>query len=160
MGQLEQELAKLAIYVGSTDRIEAEDIDKLVGSSRTESTWKVFDAIGTGNSSEALAILDRLFDQGEEPIRVLGAFSMQLRRLAQVASLQQQGIPIHAALEQVGVPVFGQRGCEQQLRHLGRQRTDRLFDLLLEVDLGLKGSSQLPPRTLLERLVVRLAREI
>ena len=34
-------------------------------------------------AQEALTILDRLFDQGEEPLKVLGAFSMQLRRLAQ-----------------------------------------------------------------------------
>ena len=62
-------------------------------------------------------------------------------------------------LNRAGVPPFAQRGCEQQLRHLGRQRADRLYDWLLEADLGLKGSSQLPARTLLERLVVRLARK-
>jgi DNA polymerase-3 subunit delta len=57
------------------------------------------------------------------------------------------------------VPPFAARGCEQQLRHLGRRRLDRLYDWLLEVDLGLKGGSELPPRTLLERFVVRLARK-
>jgi hypothetical protein len=34
---------------------------------------------------------------------------------------------------------------------------DRLYDWLLEADLGMKGGSALPPRTLLERLVLRLA---
>jgi DNA polymerase-3 subunit delta len=158
MGLLDQELTKLAIYVGSASRIETGDVDKLVGSSRAENTWKIFDAIGEGRSSEALAILGRLFDQGEEPIRLLGAFSMQLRRLAQVARLSQNGLPLSTAMDRAGVPPFGQRGCEQQLHHLGTRRTDRLFDSLLEVDLGLKGSSQLPPRALLERLVVQLAR--
>jgi DNA polymerase-3 subunit delta len=60
-------------------------------------------------------------------------------------------------MEEAGVPPFAQKGCEQQLRHLGTARTERLYDWLIQVDLGLKGSSQLPPRTLLERLVVRLA---
>ena len=83
---------------------------------------------------------------------------MQLRRLAQAARASQQGQPLSTALDRAGVPPFAQRGCEQQLRHLGRPRTDRLYDWLLEADQGLKGSSQLPPRTLLERLVVRLAR--
>ena len=55
-------------------------------------------------------------------------------------------------------PSQGFGGLEQQLRHLGRRRLDRLYDWLLEADLGLKGSSQLPPRTLLERMVVQLAR--
>ena len=110
--------------------------------------------------STVRASLDRLFEQGEEPLRILGAFSMQLRRLAQAARWSQQGKPLTAALAQAGVPPFALRGCEQQLRHLGRQRADRLYDWLVEADLGLKGSSQLPPQTLLERLVVQLARTV
>jgi DNA polymerase-3 subunit delta len=159
LGQLDQELAKLAVYVGAAARIDDKDVDRLVASSRLETTWKIFDAIGNGQTAEALAILARLFDQGEEPLRILGAFGLQLRRLAQVARLCRHGQTLADSMEQAGVPPFGQRGCEQQLRHLGRRRADQLYDWLLEVDLGLKGSSQLPPRTLLERLVVRLARK-
>jgi DNA polymerase-3 subunit delta len=158
MGQLDQELSKLAVYVGERARIDSEDVDKLVGSSRAENTWKIFDAIGAGKPAEALALLDHLLDQGEDPLRILGAFSIQLRRLAQVARLQQQGRSLAAALEQAGILPFQARGVEQQLRHLGRRRTDRLYDWLLQVNSGLKGGSQLPARTLLERLVIQLAR--
>jgi DNA polymerase-3 subunit delta len=160
LGQLDQELTKLAIYVGGAARIEVGDVDKLVGSSRAENTWKIFDAVGGGRAGEALTILDRLFEQGEEPIRVLGAFSLQLRRLAQAARLSQQGVALAAALAQAGVPPFAVAGCEQQLRHLGRRRASRLYDWLVETDLALKGSSPLPPRVVLERLVVRLARKL
>ncbi len=159
MGQLDQELLKLAIYIGDRTRIDAADVDRLVGRSREETTWKVFDAIGQGNAKEALTILDRLFAQGEEPMRILGAFSMQLRRLAQAAALYRQGRPVAAALEQAGVAAFALKGAEQQMKHLGRRRLERLYEWLMEVDLGLKGGSLLPPRTLLERLVVRLARK-
>jgi DNA polymerase-3 subunit delta len=158
MGQLDQELAKLTTYVGTAPRIESGDVDKLVGNSRAENLWKIFDAIGAGNRGVALTILDRLFEQGEEPLRILGAFSLQLRRLAQAARLNQLGQPLTSALDRAGVPPFAHRACEQQLRNLGRHGADRLYDWLLESDLGLKGSSQLPPRTLLERLVVQLAR--
>lgn len=158
MGVLDQEIAKLAVYVGKAPRIETADVDRLVGSSRAESIWKIFEAVGAGQSSAALAILDSLLVQGEEPLRILGAFSLQLRRLAQAARLHFQGQPLGAALEQAGIAPFARQAGEQQLRHLGRRRIDRLYDWLLEVDLGLKGSSQLPPRALLERFVARLAR--
>ena len=158
MGQLDQELAKLAAYAGERARVEEADVDRLVGNSRAENTWRIFDLIGAGETAEALTLLDRLFDQGEDPMRLLGAFSMQLRRLAQVGRRTVQGTPLHAALEDSGIPPFARRNAEQQLRHLGRRRLDCLFDWLLETDLGLKGGSQLPPRTLLERLVVRLSR--
>lgn len=158
MGVLDQELAKLAAYVGNASKIEAEDVDQLVGSSREQNTWKIFDAIGAGRPSEALGILDRLFDQGEEPLAVLGAFSWQLRRLAKAGRLARQGLPLGAAIERAGIQVFKRPEAEQQLRHLGQRRLSRLYDWLLEANSGLKGGSQLPPRTVLERLVVQLAR--
>ncbi|HEY7330541.1 MAG TPA: DNA polymerase III subunit delta [Gemmataceae bacterium] len=159
MGLLDQEMAKLAIYAGSNSRIDMADVDQLVGQSRLENTWKIFDLIGNGQTGDALTLLDRLLDQGDEPLRLLGAFSMQLRRLAQAARLHSQGESMSDALEHAGVPPFGRRSAEQQVRHLGRRRLDLVYDWLLETDLGLKGSSQLPPRTLLERLVVQLARK-
>ena len=46
------------------------------------------------------------------------------------------------------------------MRHLGRRRLARLYEWLLEVDLGMKGGSQLPKELLLQRLVVRMARKL
>ena len=90
MGLLDQELAKLAAYVGDAKRIDVADVDALVGANRTQSTWTIFDLIGDGKLDEALTLLDRLFAQGEDPFRLLGAFSMQLRRLAQAGRLTAQ----------------------------------------------------------------------
>jgi len=160
LGLLDQQLAKLAVYVGDRKRIDVDDVDKMVGNSRAENMWKIFDAISAGSPAEALTILDRLFDQGEEPMRMLGAFSSQLRRLAGGYRLSEEGKPLPAALAEAGIPPFGLRSAEQQIRHLGRHRCEQLYDWLLEADLGLKGSSQLPPRTLMERLVVQLARPL
>jgi len=156
LGVLDQELAKLAAFVGDRKTITAEDVDVLVGRSRDAETFKIFDAIGQGRPAEALAILHRLFDQGEEPIALLGAFSWQLRKLAQAARLVKQGRPASVAMSEVGVRDFGGRG-ELLMRHLGMRRLEKLFDWLLETDLGMKGDNPLPRSVQLERLVVRLA---
>lgn len=158
MGVLDQELAKLAIYVAAASRIDVEDVDRLVGQSRAENTFKIFDTIASGKSGDALNMLERLFDQGEDPIRVLGAFSHQLRRLAQAAQLVSQGMPLGMALDELQVPPFARQGVEQQLRHLGRERIERLYDWLLQLDLGMKGGSALSPRLQLERFVIQLTR--
>jgi DNA polymerase III subunit delta len=159
MGLLDQELLKLAIYVGDGKRVDVEDVDKLVGRSREEKTWIIFDAIGAGQAKEALSILDQLLDQGEDFFRLLGAFSKHLRQLAQAYRLTLQGRPLALALEEAGVLPFNIRKSEQEMKHLGKRRLEKLYDWLLEVDQGAKGGSQLPPRTLLERLVLRMARE-
>jgi DNA polymerase-3 subunit delta len=158
MGILDQELAKLAIYVGAKTKIETEDVDCLVGSCREQNTWKVFEAIGGGRAEEALTMMDRLFEQGQDPLAVLGAFSWQLRGLAKAGRLSQQGVPLPRAIERAGFKPFKRHEVEQQLRHLGRRRLSRLYEWLLEANSGLKGGSQLPGRTILERLVVQLSR--
>lgn len=157
MGLLDQELLKLSIYVGAHPAIEPEDVDRLVGQNRAENTWKIFDALAQGQPRVALTMLDRLFEQGEEPMRLLGAFAMQLRRLAQAARLAVQGKSLGAALEQVGVPPFAVKNAEQQLRHLGRRRAARLYDWLIELNLGLRGGSPLAERTQFERFLLRFA---
>jgi DNA polymerase III subunit delta len=155
MGLLSQEIAKLAVYAGEAARIDSEDVDRLVGNNRAEKTFEIFNLIGQGDAKGALSFLDRLLEQGEKPLALLGAFGWQLRKLAQAGRLAVQGTPLADAVSRVGL--FKGREAEQQMKHLGRRRLDRLYDWLLEADFGMKGGSELPERTLLERLVVRLA---
>jgi DNA polymerase-3 subunit delta len=160
MGLLDQELAKLAAYAGESEKIDAGDVDKLVGNSRAEDVWKIFDAIGAGKPADALTILDRLFDQGNAVQAILGAFTYQVRILARAGRLHAQGKPLPAALAELGLQQWRAGKVEAQMRHLGRRRLARLYDWMLEADLGTKGGSQLPEKLLLERLVVRLARKL
>lgn len=161
MGMLDRELDKLSVYIGDRDTITAQDVDKLVGNHRAESAWKVFDLIGQGDAAGALRFVQRLLEQGEEPFRLVGAFAFQLRKLAQAAHLAvAHGTSPVAALEAAGIAPFGLRSAEQQLKHLTRRRALRLYDQLLELQMGLRGDSPLEERTLLERFVLRLARKL
>jgi DNA polymerase-3 subunit delta len=159
MGLLDQELAKLAAYVGEAAEITRADVDKLVGNSRAEEVWTIFGAIGAGNPAEALTVLDRLIDQGSAVPAILGPFSYQMRMLGRAGRLLARGKPLRAALAEAGANAWQTEKLEAQIRHLGRRRLLQLFDWMLEADLGTKGGSQLPERLLLERLIVRLARK-
>jgi DNA polymerase-3 subunit delta len=158
MGLLAQEIEKLAIYVGERKRIETEDVDKLVGNSRTEDVWKIFDLVGQSKPAEALRMLQRSLEKGEEPMRLVGTLASQLRKLAQAARRSiTMGLPLGQALTQAGINPYFARGAEQQLRHLTRARALRLYDMLLELNLDIRGNSPLPVETLLERFLLRLA---
>jgi DNA polymerase-3 subunit delta len=133
-------------------------VDQLVGRGRAAETFKIFDAIGAGKPAEALSILSRLKEQGEEPLGILGAFSWQLRKLAQAARLRRAGKPLATAINEAGFQPWARDRAEQQLQHLGRRRLDKLFDWLIEANLGMKSSGELPDQIILERLLVRLAR--
>ena len=159
MGLLDQELSKLAVYAGAAKQIDAGDVDKLVGNSRYADVWMIFDLIGAGASAAALTLLDRLLTQGEEPLRLLGSFQQQLPRgMAQAYRLTLIGKSLSEAMDGAGVVPFARRSAEQGMRHLGGRRLNRVYDWLIETNQGMKGGSQLPPRTQMERLVIQLAR--
>lgn len=158
MGVLDQELMKLATYVGDRDKILPDDVDRLVGNSREEKAWAIFDLIGQGNTAAALRFLQRQLEQGEDPQAILGMCGKTIRQLAAAARLiTSQKLPMSAALQQAGVLPFGMKNAEAVLRHLSRARALKLFDWLLELHLDLRGNSQLDKSTLLERFFLRLA---
>ena len=160
MGLLDSELNKLAITIGTETEIRAEHVDKLVSQTRAADAFKIMDAIGAGQPAVALSILARLFEQGEDPLAILGPLGYQLRKLATVGRLISQGESLGPAMDQAGVPKWPQarQGFEKQVRHLGRRRLNQLGEWLVEINLGLKGGSPLPPRLQMERLIVQLAR--
>jgi DNA polymerase-3 subunit delta len=163
LGLLDQEVAKLAVTAGPGGKITAEMVSQMVGSWRAKTTWEMLDALLEGNLREALRQLDRLLLAGESPIAILGQISASLRRLAAATRIVLGGeatgrrIAPRDALAQAGVKPFVLDKVKRQLIQLGRYRGNRLYRWLLDADLDLKGASSLPPRTVLERLAVRLA---
>lgn len=163
LGLLDQEVAKLALLTGADKRITPELVGRAVGGWRVRTAWEMLDAAMAGDVRGALMQLDRLLASGESPIGVLGQISATLRRFAAAtrmvidAEAAGRRVSLQQSLERAGVRSFVLRKAEQQLRRLGRQRGAALYRWLLQADLGLKGDSALPPRLVLERLVVRLA---
>ncbi len=163
LGLLDQELAKLALVAGGDRKITPEMVQSSVGGWRTKTTWEMLDAAMDGHVVEAMRQLDRLLSSGEQPVGLLGQISASLRRFAAATRLIVQAEiagrrpNLRQSLEQVGVRSFVLQKAERQLRLLGRQRGLRLYGWLLQADLDLKGESAMPPRLILERLIVRLA---
>jgi len=168
MGLLDQELAKLALTgepgaQSAARKITPDVVARSVGGWRAKTAWEMIDAALAGNVREAMLQLDRLLAAGESPIGVLGQISASLRRLAAATRLVLQAesagwrVALRGALEQAGIRPFVLKKAEQQLCRLGRERGKQLYRWLLRADLDLKGASAVPPRLILERLIVRLA---
>ena len=167
IGQLEQAINKLALYVEPAGTITAPLVEEMVGGWKFKTTWDVISAAADGNVSEALGQLDQLIQSGEHALGLLAQFSWSLRRLAmatriyEAAQRNQQPIKLDAALKQAGFHWPSERKkAEYQLRRLGRERAGQLFQWLLEADLALKSGSHSTPtrqRFVLEHLFLKLA---
>lgn len=157
-GLLASELSKLATYVGERKAIVAADVARMTGSGRVEEIWNILDAATTGNGAHAVHDLDRLLASGEAPVRILAAFTASLLKVHHAGRLRRLRIEAREALRQAGIPPFAQEKTMRQHTHLGPTRVDALPTALLQTDLDVKGSTQLTPQAVLERMVVELAR--
>lgn len=157
LGLLDQELAKLAAYVGSAPAIDTTAVERLVGGWKLETTWKMLDAVRDGQMPTALELLDKLLAAGNHPLMILGGVNAVFRPLARATELSRQGMPLPEALAAGGVKPFAVHSATPYLKRITRKRAEKIFQCLLAADLELKGSSSLPDRIIAERLLVQLA---
>jgi len=157
IGLLDRELDKLSSYVGDNKKITDEDVRALVGGWRLETTWNMINAVRDGELDVALTELNKLMTAGEAPQKLLGGISFVYRKLVQAVRTSAKTRNLNGALKSAGVFPRDIPAAETYLRRLGRQRAERIPHLLAQADLGMKGESSLPPRVLIERLLVELS---
>ncbi len=157
VGLLASEVEKLYVYVGERDQIRRDDVAKMVGAGRVETIWRTIEAATTGAGGEALADLDRLLGSGEPPIKLLAGMTFSLQKVHHAGQLRRARIDLKDACQRAGIFSGAVEKTRHQHAHLGPGRVDALPAWLLQADLDMKGDSVLPPRVVLERLMVRLA---
>ncbi len=158
VGLLVSDVEKLAVYVGERAKIHRDDVARMVGAGRVEEVWNVLGAATTGRSELALELLDRLIAAGEAPVRLLAAVNASLRKVHYAGQLRRARLDPKSACVKAGIPPMAVEPTIRQHAHLGPKRVDQLPAMLIQADLDLKGSSTLPPRVILERLLVQLSR--
>lgn len=157
LGLLDQELSKLASFVGQGHAITAEVVRAMVGGWRTETTWAMTDAVRDGDLATALTDLHELMYHGEAAQKLLGGIHFVFRKAAYATDLARNR-PLEAALREAGVFPQAVGPTAAYLRRLGRPNAERLIHQLLQADLGIKGGNRLPERYQVEQLLIRLSK--
>lgn len=157
LGLLSQEVAKLASVVGDNERISPEDVSRVVGGWRLETTWAMLDAVRDGNMSFAIESLEKLLRAGDAPQKVLGGTAFVFRKLAHATELARTGTPLPEALRSAGVMPRSVADSERYLRNIGYDRACQILPRLATADHDMKGGSRVEHRILLERLFVELS---
>jgi DNA polymerase-3 subunit delta len=168
-GILDQDLAKLALYVKPGGKVTAEMVREIVGGWRAKTAWDMVDAACDGDAAEALLQLDRLLQSGDHPIAIFGQISWSMRRyntavrVYEAAERAGRRISLRESLQQAGFndwPKGTLDAAEGRLKQLGRERAGKLYRWLLEIDLALKGTHSHDDRArfALEHLFLRMAK--
>jgi DNA polymerase-3 subunit delta len=169
LGLIDQELAKLALFVEANQTVPLALIERVVDGWRQKSTWDMLEAAASGKTHEAMSQLDRLLQSGEHPTMLFGSISWFLRRFAAATRVVQRQeragkrVDLSAAALEGGFRQWPEGALDVaigQLKQLGRDRAGRMYGWLLETDLALKGSHSSPDRARLaiEKLILQMAK--
>lgn len=157
LGLLQQELDKVAALVGDNSEITLDDVTKVVGGWRIETTWVMLDAIRDGDVGAALNNLNKLILAGEAPLRILGGMVFTFRKYADAAELARITRDLSGSLRKAGVFPQAVPAAEKYLKRLGFAKASQILQMLVEADTNLKGGSRVDPHMQLEKLFVQLA---
>jgi DNA polymerase III subunit delta len=160
------ELEKLATYVrgngqssGQTHgRITMADVETLVVAARRNTVWQLAEMLGSRKRAAALAFLDNLLREGEQPAGIVGALAWSYRKLIEARDLPAHTNGYEAARQLQMNPVAAEAAVRQA--H-GVPKSDLLagFMALAEADSELKSSNP-DPRAFMEFLVARLTHDV
>jgi len=89
--EIRTELEKLTLGKLPRKRIEEEDILALTEDTRSESPFQLPQAVGRGNSCEALRVLRKNLQQGEPPVLLFNLVVRHLRMLQRARNLRAAG---------------------------------------------------------------------
>ena len=88
--QIENELAKLDLYVGKDRAVSPQDVRLIVSQTKNGIIWDLGDAIGARQLPRALKVLEQLLHQGESAIGILlAAIVPRVRNLFQARELAE-----------------------------------------------------------------------
>jgi len=91
LGDLISEIDKLSLYVGDRKKITFEDINAVVGKSRTHNIFELQRAIGKRDAKKAQEIAGRMLESGEKAVYINFMLSRFFLNLIQVRHLSKRG---------------------------------------------------------------------
>jgi DNA polymerase-3 subunit delta len=153
-GRMRMELEKLAAYVHGRSSIRREDVEVLVVAARKNTVWQLADMLATRKRDAALAFLDNLLREGEQPTGLVGALAWMYRKLIEARDLPV-GTNGYQAARQLGMRPDAAEAAIRNAHRLPKRELIAGLVALAETDNLLKSATP-DPRALMEFLIARL----
>ena len=135
---LDQEIAKLALYVVPSTRIDEDAVRALVSDSREEEIFALTDALSSGRPGEVAGVLQSLLESGREPTWMLYTLVSHWRRLMQARAVRDRGGTLADLQAKVTDHPFVIEKAFRQAANYSEAELDRGFHELLRLEEQIK----------------------
>ncbi|ALX48138.1 DNA polymerase III subunit delta [Lentibacillus amyloliquefaciens] len=136
--QVQNELAKLASYVGENGVVTKDIADKLISHTETNSSLKLVDAVINRKLHEAISIYKDLEKMNEEPIALIALLAFQFRTILSVKLLSRKGYSQFQMQKQIGAHPFVIKMAAQRESKFTADRLKHIIEKLTQTDTIIK----------------------
>ncbi len=152
------EIEKLSLYAGTSRKVTAEDIAELVPDAQQTTVFALVAALGRGDRTRALEILDTLAREGEYMPLALTFLAAQFRMalVAREAGIRGAG-QIQAHFNKIGARMWPERArqIEQTVAAFPKAKLERAVVRLFEADYALRDARP-DDRIVMEEMILAL----
>ena len=155
ISRLTNELEKLSTAVLPDKIITEELIDQLVPNSRELSNFDLTDSLISKNKSKTFQILNKILDDGAEPLMLLGLIANNFRRISLAKELMANGADTKDVFRLIKMPPNKHDNFLITARRIEKEKLTRILQRISETDLAIK-TSKGTPQLQIEMLVGEL----
>ena len=153
LGLLDQEVAKLALYVSPATRINEEAVLALGSGSREDEIFALTDALGFGPPGQVAVVLQSLLEAGREPTYLLYALVQHWRRLFMARVARDRGESVASLQSRMSDHPFVVEKAYRQAEAYSAEELERGLRDLLRIEEQIK-LGELDARLALEGFVL------
>ncbi len=152
--QMSNEIKKLIDYKKG-EVISEKDVEILVKSKIETDIFKTIDALASKNKKEALKLIHRHLEKGDNPSYLLSMVNFQFRNLLIVKSLSQKYPSYYAILKASQLHPFVVKKALYQAKKFELAELKKTYQRFFEADLAIK-TGKIDPETALDLLIAEI----
>ncbi|MEI3606868.1 DNA polymerase III subunit delta [Pseudogracilibacillus sp. SE30717A] len=155
---LQQEMEKLALFVGEEGMITGEIVKNVASSSLTFNALELVDAVLKKDLHTAIKIYKDLEKQKEEPIGLIALLAYQFRVIYQVKLLKQNGFANQQIQKEIKVHPYVVQLAAKRSAAFSEERLSAIINELTNTDMAIK-TGKMDKNLAFEMLLYHLIKE-
>lgn len=157
---LENEIEKIALYtLNRTDKtVTEQDVLDCIGFSKEQNPYELANLITACNKNAALNLLDKLIDDGEEPIAILSKMTYPILKMARIKRLSEAGMSAADILHTAGLFPWESRLISTSRKFPSVKNFEQTLNRIIEADSSFKSSTVSDPKITLKGILLTLFR--
>ena len=158
LAALDNEIEKLYLYTLDRENktITKDDVLACIGFSKEENPFELSNAITACNKNRAVQLVDKLVDDGEEPIGILSKMTFPILKMARIKRLSEAGMAPAEILRAAGLMYWENRLVSSARMFPPSKNFLNALNRIIDADSAFKSSSATDPKIVLKGILLTL----